>query len=264
MTFGPDVVRYCMSSISTPFRAHVMATYVSPVKSNGSVVIATSTAYEHVSTSWIGVGDEWSVFTLSNITTITSALAIATPYRVAWQIGDLNAFPAAYVTSLAAKIGATAIPKASGGSDLPLETGESSQPKTSGLSASAIAGLGVSIAIGGALIAVALFVFWLRLRRKSGALNRASSKQESMNVPEIEDSSGNAERPTFFVGGKWRNETHAEVRALELEVPPQELGDTVRELEALAPELDSKTVQVVVEPVAELETPSSSHDSKEW
>jgi hypothetical protein len=38
----------------------------------------------------------------------------------------------------------------------------------------------------------------------------------------------------------------------------------VRELEALAPELDSKTVQVVVEPVAELETPSSSHDSKEW
>jgi hypothetical protein len=52
--------------------------------------------------------------------------------------------------------------------------------------------------------------------------------------------------------------------AQELEVPPHELEGTVWELEALAPKLDSKTVHVQVEPVADMQAQDISPGSKEW
>jgi hypothetical protein len=276
MTIGSDeVASYCVSSISTPLQARAMVIQTLTEISDGKTTLHTTLVYEYLTVFFTestgGYRSSPVSSTVSNMTTVTSALAVADPYVVAWQRKDLSLFPTAYAASLAHDMGVSIASmgdsivyyrSAVASGDWPLETGAS--PASHELSTAAKAGVGVGSAFGGVIIAASIFILWLKMRRKCAVSERRLSTQETRDVHEIEDSSGRSERPMWFVGGRWRNEAHADVVAQELEVPPQELEDTVRELEALALELDSKAVHVQVEPVADLETQDASPGSKEW
>jgi hypothetical protein len=276
MTIGSDeVVSYCVSSISTPLQARAMVTQTLTEISDGKTTLHTTLVYEYLTVFFVeSTGGYWSSpvnSTVSSMTTVTSALAVADPYVVAWQRKDLSLFPTAYAASLAHDMGVSIASmgdsivyyrSAVASGDWPLETGPS--PASHELSTAAKAGVGVGSAFGGVIIAGSIFILWLKMRRKCAVSERRLPTQETRDVHEIEDSSGRSERPMWFVGGRWRNEAHADVVAQELEVPLHELEDTVRELEALAPELDSKAVHMQVEPVADLETQDVSPGSNKW
>jgi hypothetical protein len=239
MGFGSDVERYCISSISTPFKAHAMVTQSWPIVSNGVSTFSYSLVYEYVTSSVVGTDAagiaEYTTSTVSSITTITSALAVADPIRVAWQLFELETFPTSYAASLANKIGASFTPTArvQNTPDLPPETGVPPAPRAHELSTAAKAGIGVGSAVGAIIVVLAILFLWLKSRRK-----RAVSPQEGTVVPEMEDQDGNLAKRKWFLGGKWRSEAHAEHTAQEL---------------------DSKTVHVVPGPPAELEAHDVSH-----
>jgi hypothetical protein len=167
----------------------------------------------------------FSTFTASNITTISSALAVAGSIRVA--------FPTAYAASLAEKIGASPTPRVQTVPDLPRETGV--PPASHELSTAAKAGIGVGSVLGAIIITLAIMLLWMRSRRK-----RAIPTQESTQVPEMEDQDGNLAKRKWFLGCRWRSEADAE---------------------RTAQELDSKTVHVVPRPPAELEAQDYSQDT---
>jgi hypothetical protein len=237
MTFGSDVQRYCISSISTPFRVHAFVTRSFPIISDGKSTFMNSTVYEYLTTSFIGTDaagiSKFSTFTVSSITTISSALAVADPLIVAWQLEDLAVFPTAYAASLANKIGVSPTPRVQTVPDLPRETGAA--PASHELSTAAKAGIGVGSAVGAIIIAIAIVFLWWRARRK-----RAVPTQENTHVPEMEDQDGNLAKRKWFLGGSWRSEAHAE---------------------RTAQELDSKTVHVVPGPPAELEAHEYSQEA---
>jgi hypothetical protein len=276
MTIGSDeVVSYCVSSISTPLQARAIVTQTLTEMSDGKTTLHTTLVYEYLTVFFTGsTGGYWSSpvsSTVSSMTTVTSALAVADPYVVAWQQKDLSHFPTAYAASLAHNMGVSIASmgdsivyyrSAVASGDWPLKTGAS--PASHELSTAAKAGVGVGSAFGGVIIAASIFILWLKMRRKRVVSERKLSAQETTDVHEIEDSSGRSERPMWFVGRRWRNEAHVDVVAQELEVPPHELEGTVWELEALAPKLDSKTVHVQVEPVADMQAQDISPGSKEW
>jgi hypothetical protein len=236
MTFGSDVQRYCISSISTPFRAHALVTRSFPSMLNGISTFSYSMVYEYVTATFAGTdaagNSVFSTFTVSNITTISSALAVADPIRVAWQLEDLAVFPTAYAASLGSKIGASPTPRVQTVPDLPRET--SKPPASQELSTASKAGIGVGSVLGAIIIVTAIILLWMRSRRK-----RSIPMQESTQVPEMEDQDGNLAKRKWFLGGRWRSEAHAE---------------------RTAQELDSKTVHVVPGPPAELEAHNYSQD----
>jgi hypothetical protein len=236
MTFGTDVLRYCISSISTPFAAHAYVTSTYPIYISGTSTFNYSTVHEYVTSTLIGSVSgraAYSTFTVSSITTITSALAVADPLVVAWQVNDLKSFPNAYATSLANKIGVSPPASASPSArvqdvpGLPSETAGGTAPTTPGLSTAAKAGIGVGCAIGALFIAAIVALLWFKKRRKA-----ASAAREETPIPEMEDQDAKLGKKKWFLGGNWRSEAEAEAETQEL---------------------DGKTVHVVAGPPAELE-----------
>jgi hypothetical protein len=234
MTFGPDVVRYCMSTISTPVKAHAYVTSSYALTVSGTVTSTYTTAYEYVQSSFTGTpltgrGNGYSTWTVSNITTITSALAVADPIIVAWQLKDLSSFPAFYATSIANKIGVSA-PTVQDTPTLPRETGASAGSPTAPqtLSTPAKVGIGIGSAVGALLIIATIILFWLKSRRKVPHTPVAGADA----VQEMEDQDKTFAKRKWFLGGRWRSEAQSE---------------------DVKHELDSKTVHIVPGPPAELE-----------
>jgi hypothetical protein len=215
MTIGSDeVVSYCVSSISTPLQARAMVTQTLTEISNGKTTLHTTLVYEYLTVFSTGsTGGYWSSpvsSTVSSMTTVTSALAVADPYVVAWQQKDLSLFPTAYAASLAHNMGVSIASmgdsivyyrSAVASGDWPLETGAS--PASHELSTAAKAGVGVGSAFGGVIIAASIFVLWLKMRRKRAVSERRASTQETTDVHEIEDSSGRS--ATWAANGEMRH-----------------------------------------------------------
>lgn len=239
MTFGTDIARYCISSISTPFKAYAYITRTFPTVISGTSTFRYTTTYEYVTSSWTGTspemsGDGYFYSTVSNITTISSALAVADPVVIAWQIKDLTSFPPAYATPLAEKIGqpllASWSARAQDVPGLPSETStaQAATIATSELSTAARAGIGVGCAVGALLIATVISLLWLIKRRKA----TVTVSTDDAQIPEMEDHDQKLKKRRWFLGGRWRSEAEAE-------------GETQ--------ELDGKNVHVVPGPPAELE-----------
>jgi hypothetical protein len=240
MTFGVDVARFCLSSISTPFKAHalVTSTYQSVVSS--TTVSSYILVYEYVTRSFTGTpvtsnGIGYSMWTVSNITTITSALAVANPIIVAWQLEDLSSFPASYATSIANKIGVSMTPVASNTLTVPRETGAppSSSPtppttSTPTLSTPAKVGIGIDSVAGALIIVATIVMLCMRARRKDAPAPRENGD----TVPEMEDQDKTLAKRKWFLGGRWRSEAQSE---------------------GVRQELDSRAVHIVPGPPAELE-----------
>ncbi|KAH7413892.1 hypothetical protein DE146DRAFT_783649 [Phaeosphaeria sp. MPI-PUGE-AT-0046c] len=234
MTFGSDVGRYCISRISTPFEAHAYVTSSYPAVVNGTSTFNSTKYYEYVTSTLTGSisgRNAYSTFTVSNLTTITSALAVADPLVVAWQVDDLASFPAAYATSLANKIGVAPplLPSArvQDVPGLPSETASGTVSTTTGISTAATAGIGVGCAVGALLIATVIIVMWFKKRRKV-----KHEPEDRAQIPEMEDQDVKLGKRKWFLNGNWRSEAEA-------------TGETQ--------ELDGKTLHVVAGPPAELE-----------
>jgi hypothetical protein len=234
MTFGPDVVRYCMSTISTPVKVHAYVTSSYALTVGGTVTSTYTTAYEYVQSSFTGTpltgrGNGYSTWTVSNITTITSALAVADPIIVAWQLKDLSSFPAPYATSIANKIGVTA-PTVQETPTLPRETGASpGTPSTpQAFSTPAKVGIGIGSVAGALLILAIIILLCWKTRRKA----TPAPVEDADDVPEMEDQDTDLAKRKWFLSGRWRNEAQAE---------------------GVTQELDSRTIHVIPGPPAELE-----------
>lgn len=145
MSFGPDIKRHCISTISTPFTAYAVFTMSVAIYDNSDTTFTYYSGFEYRTTSDIDSTSRFESL-LSNITTVTSALAVALPVEVVWVDGDLASFPAPYATSLANKIGVALMPRPQDAPTLPRETGTSST--SSGLSTGAKAGIGVGSTVG--------------------------------------------------------------------------------------------------------------------
>lgn len=189
-----------------------------------------------VLTWWSTVNGETSAY--SSPISLTQGMVVAEPVSVFWHQADLSAFPTEYVASLVQTWGVpgpTASSSASPAStsQLPKETGQSNPTH---LSTGAKAGIGVGAAVGAILLA-SLLIFLL-LRRRHKTVGAGNTRGDSTRH-EMEDQDQTLAKKKWFLGGKWRSETHATKEPVEL---------------------DSRPVHVVPGPPKELDTPAfSSH-----
>ncbi|KAF2845792.1 hypothetical protein T440DRAFT_543490 [Plenodomus tracheiphilus IPT5] len=161
MTFGSDVSRFCISTITSAIPAHVDL-IKSHSDSNAEPV------YESLLSTFTGsVGSEsdgYSTSTISEITTLTHGLAVGDPVVIAWAMEDFSKFPASYATSLAGKIGVvlaqTAPPEAASSSSLARQTGLNESVPPPPLATGTKVGIGVCAALGVAVM-VGFVVFIL-------------------------------------------------------------------------------------------------------
>lgn len=208
MTFGPDVSRFCQSTITTPIPAHAYIT-------------TSNTSLYEVVTSKGGTAS-----TISQITTLGTRLAVADPVVVAWDLEEMAQFPTDYRASLAKRIGValpTSTSKSATFSEIGRNPEKSSNPASAGPGIGAKAGIGVGVAVG-IMLLLGLLVFYLVRRRKARQLAIIHGSN-GIDTAEMEDQDATNARRKWFLGGRWRNE--AEVRT------------------APTPELDSRTVHVV-------------------
>lgn len=217
MTFGTDWSSACLSIISTPFRVH--APIITPLAFSGE---ETTTVWEY--TDSLSAASSDAVSTISNITTITSGLAVVNPGVVGWQIEDFSLFPGDYATSLAQRIGVAHEATPASSSGLPTQTNLTPET-TSKLSTASKAGIGVGVAIG--VVAIGIIVGFLIWKRRW----TPAPVTETSSIPEMEDQDTNLAKRKWFFGGRWRSEAEAE---------------------AGQQELDSKTVHIVPGPPGEL------------
>lgn len=212
MTIGPEWPSACVSHVATPVRAWARIT-TSPAFSG-----ATPTpVYEYTPYAT-------QLAATSSIVTISSGLAVADPVIVGWQVDDLRLFPSDYATSVARKIGIT-LPSTTTTSSSSLPS-KSTNSRT--LSTAAKAGVGVGVALGLAIIAIVIAILVIHKRQK-----RKIAIQDP-GIPEMGDRDHGCTEGKSFIGGKWRNEAHAEGAQNELDsnlvhealVPPAELDST--------------------------------------
>lgn len=208
MSFGPNVSRFCQSTITVPLAVHAYIT------SSGN------SSYE-----WIQTVDG-STSTLSSITGLATGLAVADPVVVAWNLEEMAQFPDAYRTSLAQRIGVASPASAASSAGTPQETGNSriATPTSNGLSTGAKAGIGVGVSLGTILLLVLLVLYLMR--------RSAKAKKGTVDAAELEDPNTTNAWKRWFLGGRWRNEA--------------DVDETTKH------ELDSRTVNVVSGPPAEL------------
>ncbi|KAH7382131.1 hypothetical protein BKA66DRAFT_570433 [Pyrenochaeta sp. MPI-SDFR-AT-0127] len=214
---------WCSSTFSTPLPAFALLTVQTTQNENATV-------YDHITTTTLSNGIV-RTSTLSNLTTITTGVAIAKPWFIAWESKDLSQFPSSYATSLASKIGVTLSGMATPASSSSLPRQTDLPPSNPSMSTGAKAGIGVGAVVGAALLLGALTILFLR-RRKKYAPAAVEEEEEDMGVAEMEDQDRELADRKWFVGGQWRNEVRTEEKQHEL---------------------DSKTVHVVPGPPAELD-----------
>jgi hypothetical protein len=231
MSFGTQASYSCVSDITEPLPAFDLMTFL-PYSGASSY----TTDYEWASSSWISNGfgsNGYSTKQLSNTTTITSGIAVADPIVVEWQVKDMSAFPSAYASSLADRIGVTlemspATP--AGSPSLPRHTNTLSSTSTpaplNGLSTGAKAGIGVGVAL--VLILIGCIIVFFLLKKKQ---EQTTSAPAGADVAEMEDQDQTLASKKWYLFGKWRNEHAGEERTHEL---------------------DSRTVNVIPGPPVEL------------
>lgn len=237
----------CKTSFTTDVEAFAPMTAVrTPIirdGSGGSSIGAPSTwsGYFDYVEDTVTVTNNQSIITTSttrtvtNITTLTSAVALADVINVIWEETDLPRFPSAYAASLAKRIGVSFTPSAMPGSSsfLPSQTASTSPSKLSskGLSKGGTAGVGVSSAVA-FLIAIALIAF-LVLRKRRKTREASTSFSHERYHPEMEDQDASLATRKWFLRGRWRS---------EVETPKAKPG-----------ELDSRSVRIVSGPPQEMD-----------
>ena len=176
---------------------------------------------------------------MSSITGLATGLAVADPVVVAWNLEEMELFPDAYRTSLAKRIGVASPASGLSSSNFPEATGngmntDPDKAASDGLSTGAKAGIGVGVSLGTVLLIAALVLYLIQ--------RSAKTKERNTAMAELEDPQTTNSRKRWFLGGRWRNEAGVD-------------GSTKHEL-------DSRAVNVVSGPPAELDSRHIRHDTE--
>ena len=218
MSFGSESADLCLSSFSTPFRAYAAMT-TAPAYDGEDV----SPVYDYTTTYSSGQSVR-GTSVISDITTLSTGLAVADPVVVAWQIEDVDTFPSEYVKSLVARYSVAAPAGTSTPTINALEPTTAPVPSysSSNIGIGTQVGIGIGVAVAAALVGGLLILWCLRRRRKSAGYD--------VFIPEMKDQD--------FTESQWRwyHELDAEAAENELDSKPvHELPQPPAELEAHDP-----------------------------
>jgi len=239
MSFGSESADLCLSSFSTPFRAYAAMT-TAPAYDGEDVL----PVYDYTTTYSSGQSVR-GTSVISDITTLSTGLAVADPVVVAWQIEDVDTFPSDYVKSLVARYSVAAPAGTSTPTINALEPTTTPAPSSSssGISTGTKIGIGVGVALVAALVG-GLLIFWcLRRRRKT-----AANEEPDVVIPEMEDQDYAHSQRKWYTGGRWRSEVDAQATQNELDSKPvHELHEPPAELEAHEPFVEVEDANVALE-----------------
>lgn len=233
----------CYSFFTTPIVAFVYLTFEYTTISGSIPVTGTTVAFVRTVTVQPNVRGPPQTDTIMNSVTVTGGEMWANPVEVYWRVADLKSFGSEYATSLAQNFGMQ-VP-ATTTTEKPTTSATASQgtqPTSPGLSPEKKAGISVGTIFGVALVALGLFFYIKRYRkrRETGvAAGQPETAENETGAQEMEEQNQQYIGQKHFVAGKWRSEADARTNPVEMDV------DVATDHATTAPhmELDGRNLQ---------------------